>query len=98
MKNSQTKRERINMMVEEKEFHKKGMVELSHEETKSEDDIIREIAEEEGMSYEEVKEIWETFKFEARTAKASRATKPKRDKEKVKAKKKQAKKSKKRNR
>jgi hypothetical protein len=87
-------------MISEKEFRQKAMVELTHEEeeVKSEEDIIREVAEEEGMTYEEVREIWDTFKFEAQTLKKNRATKPKVDKNKAKAKKKQAKKSKKRNR
>jgi hypothetical protein len=69
------------------------------ENNQSEESVIREVAEEEGMTYEEVKEMWDTFKDTARNAKAKRSvTKPKTNKSKEKSKKKQAKKSKKRNR
>jgi hypothetical protein len=65
----------------------------------SEEDVIREVAEEEGLTYDEVKEIWSTFKEEAENKIVSKgATKPKLDKNKMKKKKKQAKKSKRRNR
>lgn len=76
----------------------KAMVELTND-NKSEEDIIREVAEEEGLSYEDVKSIWDTFKTEASTYKASKTTtKSKRDKTKAKSNKKQAKKSRKKNR
>lgn len=70
---------------------------------KTEDEIIREVAEEEGMTEEEVKEMWEAFKQQAEEYKqqkirAKNATKPKRDNKKAKAKRKNAKKSRKKNR
>lgn len=62
----------------------------------TEEDIIREVAEEEGLSYEEVKEIWDTFKKTLRNKRNS--AKSKNDRTKLKAKRKQAKKSRRRNR
>lgn len=64
----------------------------------TEDEIIREVAEEEGMTEEEVKEMWDTFKEQIRSRANKVANKPKRDKQKVKAKRKSAKKSRKQNR
>lgn len=64
-----------------------------------EDEIIRQVAEEEGMNYEEVKEIWDAFKSEAKNVKRKKSvTKTKVDKVKKKTKNKQAKASRKRNR
>lgn len=62
---------------------------------KTEEEIIREVAEEEGLSVEEVREIWDTFK-----AKGVRKPliKKKKDHKKEKAKRKTAKKSRKKNR
>jgi hypothetical protein len=88
------------------EFHQKAMIELRKDESfdsselKSEEEMIREVAEEEGMTVEEVREIWDTFKAEARgyVNSKKKATKSKFDKSKSKTKKKQAKKSRKRNR
>src|SRR5690554_2570975 len=71
---------------------------------KTEDEIIKEVAEEEGLTEEEVREMWELFKKEAREyqeykrMKSTNATKPKRDKKKNKLKRKNAKKSRKQNR
>lgn len=83
---------------------KKSLADKSEEEIEkmTEEEIIREVAEEEGMTYEEVKEMWDTFKDNAHTAfdkfKKNNATKPKRNHKKVKAKRKQAKKARKKNR
>lgn len=72
---------------------------IVEETPQTEEEIIREVAEEEGMTYEEVKEMWEIFKQEAERAIVKiPATKPKFDKAKKKKAKKQAKASKKRNR
>jgi hypothetical protein len=66
---------------------------------KSIEEIIREVAEEEGMTEEEVAEaIEELSNFQVGLEKKKRFTKAKVNKAKAKAKKKQAKKSKKRNR
>jgi 3-deoxy-D-manno-octulosonic-acid transferase len=66
---------------------------------KSIEEIIREVAEEEGMTEEEVAEAIEKLSnLNFSLAKKQRHTKAKRNKAKEKAKKKQAKKSKKRNR
>lgn len=62
----------------------------------SEEEIIRQVAEEEGMTYEEVKEIWEIFK--SNVPKKQSATKKKFNKVKAKSKKKQSKITRKKNR
>ena len=62
-----------------------------------EEEVIREVAEEENMSYEEVKEIWDTFKGIALTSKRKNIEIYKK-KAKKKAKRKQARASRKRNR
>lgn len=83
--------EEVEMMKEEDVIE--GMEERSIEE------IIQEVADEEGLSVEEVREMVKEFqnkKFQV--AKKKRMTKKKRDKSKEKAKKKQAKKSSKKNR
>jgi pantoate kinase len=79
---------------------KKGMLELINEEGQDEEfmKIVREVAEEENMTEEEVMEAVEKLRQFKFTVEKNRATKPKRDKNREKAKKKQAKKSKKRNR
>ncbi|MCR4362025.1 hypothetical protein JDW21_19385 [Bacillus subtilis] len=66
---------------------------------KSIEDIIREVAQEEGMTEDEVREtLQELGNLHASIKKSKNHTKAKRNKAKEKAKKKQAKKSKKRNR
>lgn len=62
---------------------------------KSLDDIIKEVAEEEGMTFEETKEL---FKKGLREFRGYSSNLSKKNKEKKKAKRKQAKKSRKRNR
>jgi hypothetical protein len=87
-------------IIEHKELEMKVVDTMEEAKQADEDAIIREVAEEEGLTYEEVKEMWEIFKQEAQNAivKKPKATKPKVDKAKKKQAKKQAKKSKKRNR
>jgi hypothetical protein len=65
------------------------------EEEKSLDEIIKEVAQEEKMTEEEVRDIWKTF-LESQKKKA--LNRPKRDKKKAKAKRKQANKSRRKNR
>lgn len=64
---------------------------------KTEDDFIREVAEEEGLTFEEVKESVEQFKG-MMSQSPSRATKPKHNKAKAKIKRKMARNSRKINR
>lgn len=71
------------------------------ESAKTEDEIIREVAEEEGMTEQEVREMWEAFKGQAeeyRNTKKISGVKSKANSKKAKAKRKEAKKSRKRNR
>lgn len=82
--------EEIEMMTEEDVIE--GMEEKSIEE------VIREVAEEEGLTEEEVKEMVERFQRMSFGVKKKQRNKPKRNHAKVKANKKQAKKSKRRNR
>lgn len=88
------------MNIDKEEIKQKTMSEMMDNNEKKEEDIIREVAEEEGMTYEEVKEVWDLFKSEAQELRNYRgkAKKSKSNNEKVKSRKKQAKKSKKRNR
>lgn len=65
---------------------------------KTDDEIIREVAEEEGMTEEEVKEIWEAFQQQVEDYKKSKETTVKHSKNKRKVKRKMAKKSRKKNR
>lgn len=66
-------------------------------EEQTEDDIILEVAQEEGLTYEEVKAVWDTFKNEAELFKTSKKTKVS-DENKKKSKRKAVKQSRKRNR
>ena len=72
---------------------------------KTEDEIIAEVAEEEGLTKEEVKEMWESFKNkvkeyeeELNRIKRNTTTKHKKDKKKIKWKRKSVRKSRKKNR
>lgn len=79
-------------MMDEKEFRAEaiGLNEKSLRE------IVEEVAEEEGLTVEQVEEIMNSFTLRRETK--NKATKPKRDKDKIKNKRKNAKASKRRNR
>lgn len=74
---------------------KRRIAEIYPKTNETEEDIIREVAEEENMSYEEVKEIWDTFKS---VKSKGLANKTKTNKSKTKKKRKAVKKSRKNNR